>query len=162
MAERNAVVGICDAQAEADACIGELRGSGFDPGKVSVAGKGGALRGGLRSRLSGPDPFFIPGIGPLVVFGPLAGWVVDAIERAAVIGGLSTLGVALYGIGIPENAIIRYETALRSGRFLVIAHGSAEETARARDVLETVIASRIDIHPYLGGDRPAAQTAMVE
>jgi hypothetical protein len=155
MNERNAVVGICDSLAEAEAGVKAFEGTGFDMGKLSVAGKEGAFRDGLRSRLSGPAPFVIPGIGPLIVYGPLADWIAGALESGIAIGDLSTLGLALYDVGIPENAIIRYEAALKSGRFLFIAHGTAEETAQAQDVLEATVASRIDIHPYFRTDAPA-------
>ena len=39
--------------------------------------------------------FLIPGIGPLLVAGPLVGWIVGALEGAALLGGLSVLGAAL-------------------------------------------------------------------
>ena len=73
--------------------------------------------------LFGSAFFFIPGIGPLIVFGPLVAWIVGGLEGAVVVGGLSALGAALYGIGIPKDSIMQYETALKSDEFLVIAHG---------------------------------------
>lgn len=155
MAERNAVVGICESSAEVEACIGELRGAGFDLAKLSVVG--GDRHAGERvvpCHTPG-ERMTIPGIGPLVVSGRLAGWIAAALEGGVVIGGLSTLGAALYGIGIPESDILRYEASLESGRFLVMVHGTAAETAQARDALETVMASRIEIHPYLGDDARA-------
>ena len=90
--------------------------------------------------------FFIPGIGPLIVFGPLVGWIVGALEGAVVVGGLSALGAALYSIGIPKDSIMQYETALKSDKFLVIAHGTAGEVAKAKSILEATGAAQIAAH----------------
>ena len=149
MTERNAVVGICESRIEAAACVRELGETGFDLAKLSVAGRRGTLSSGPRGRLPGSAIFLIPGIGRLVASGPLAGWIAGALEGAVAIGGLTTVGVALYGIGVPESDIFRYEAALESGRLLVIACGPAEEAAQARNALETAGAARIAIHPYL-------------
>jgi len=80
------------------------------------------------------------------VFGPLVGWIVGALEGAAVVGGLSALGAGLYSIGIPKNSIMQYETALKSDKFLVIAHGTANEVAKARGILETTGAAHVVAH----------------
>jgi hypothetical protein len=96
--------------------------------------------------LFGSAFFFIPGLGPLIVFGPLVGWIVGALEGAVVVGGLSALGAALYSIGIPKDSIMQYETALKSDKFLVIAHGTADEVAKAKSILETSGAAQILAH----------------
>ena len=80
------------------------------------------------------------------MFGPLVGWIVGALEGAVVVGGLSALGAALYSIGIPKDSIMQYETALKSDKFLVIAHGTADEVAKAKSILETSGASQILVH----------------
>jgi hypothetical protein len=100
----------------------------------------------LWGLLFGSALFIIPGIGPLVVLGPLVGWIVGALEGAVVMGGLSALGAALYGIGIPKDSIMKYETALKSDKFLVIAHGTADEVAKAKSILKTTGAAEIDAH----------------
>jgi hypothetical protein len=41
----------------------------------------------------------------------------------------------LYSLGIPKDSILLYETALRTGKFILIAHGAEEEAIRARDIL---------------------------
>ena len=83
------------------------------------------------------------------MFGPLVGWIVGALEGAVVVGGLSALGAALYSIGIPKNSIMQYETALKSDKFLVIAHGTADEVAKAKSILETTGAAQIAAHQGL-------------
>lgn len=51
------------------------------------------------------------------------------------IGGLNTVGTGLHGIGIPKNNLLQYETALKSGKFVVIAHGNEEEATCARQTI---------------------------
>ena len=85
--------------------------------------------------LFGSALFIIPGVGPLMVFGPLVAMIVAGLEGAAVVGGLSALGAGLYGLGIPKDSVIKYETALKSDKFLLIAHGSADDVAKAKSVL---------------------------
>src|ERR1035437_7395351 len=155
MAENNAVVGIYNSHTEAEASIKELQRSGFDMKKLSIVGKDyhteehvvgyyntgdrikvwgklGAYWGGFWGLLFGSALFVIPGIGPLFVFGPLAGWIFGALEGAVVIGGLSALAAALYSIGIPHDSSVQYETAIKSDKFLVVAHGTADEVAKAK------------------------------
>ncbi len=52
----------------------------------------------------------------------------------------------MYSIGIPKDSIIQYEVDLTADSFLVMAHGSAEELARAKTVLSTINPSRIDTY----------------
>src|SRR5690348_12993901 len=143
MAENSAVVGICNSHIEAEAIVRELQRSGFDMKKLSIVGKDyhteeqvvgyyntgdrmkfwgklGVFWGGFWGLLFGWALFIVPGIGPLTVFGPLAGWIAGAVEGAVVLGGLSALGAGLYSIGISKDSIVKYETALKSDKFLVI------------------------------------------
>jgi len=78
----------------------------------------------------------IPGLGPILVAGPLVAWIVGALEGAVVVGGLSALGAGLYSIGIPKDSIVKYETAIKTDQFLVIAHGTAAEVATAKKIIE--------------------------
>jgi hypothetical protein len=61
---------------------------------------------------------------------------VGALEGAVVVGGLSALGAGLYSIGIPKDSIVKYETAIKTDQFLVIAHGTAAEVATAKKIIE--------------------------
>jgi hypothetical protein len=54
------------------------------------------------------------------------------LEGAVVVGGVSALGAGLCSIGIPKDSIVKYETALRTDQFLVIAHGTTAEVARQK------------------------------
>jgi len=87
----------------------------------------------------------IPLIGHLVVLGYLASVAAAGIQNAVVVGGLSALGAALYSLGIPKNSVLEYETAVKEDGFLVLAHGSADEVARAKSVLAATNPKRIDL-----------------
>jgi hypothetical protein len=106
----------------------------------------GAFWGGVRGLLFGAAFFFIPGIGPVLVAGPLVSWVIAGLEGAVAVGGLSAIGAGLYSIGIPKDSIVRYELALKANKFLLLAHGTAEEVARARDIIATTQAAETAIH----------------
>ena len=85
-------------------------------------------------------------LGPVIVLGPLVGGLVGALGGSVVVGGLSALGAGLYSIGIPQDSIVAYETALKSAQFLVMAHGTDEEVATATRILETTGAAYIAAH----------------
>jgi hypothetical protein len=106
----------------------------------------GAFWGGLWGWLFGAAFFAIPGIGPVLVAGPLVAWMVGALEGAVVIGGLPAVGAGLYSIGIPKDSIVRYETALKSDKFLLIAHGAAEEVAKAKEIIQRTSPVELNIH----------------
>jgi hypothetical protein len=167
--EHNAVVGIFNSHQEAESSVKELQLAGFDMTKLSIVGKDyhteehvvgfynagdrmkvwgkqGAFWGGFWGMLFGSALFVMPGIGPFFVFGPLAIWIVGALEGAAIVGGLSALAAALFSIGIPHDSSILYETALKSNKFLVIAHGTSGQVTQAKSILETAGASQADIH----------------
>ena len=78
---------------------------------------------------------FLAGIGPLLAAGPLVGWMIGGLESAAVVGGLSALGAGLSSIGIPDDSIIEYETQIKAGKFVVIAHGSPNEVSKTKGTL---------------------------
>ena len=169
MSNQNSVVGIYNTHTEAETAVKELQKSGFDMKKLSVVGKDyhteenvvgfynagdrmkywgklGAFWGGLWAILFGSAFFVIPGLGQLVVLGPLVMIIVSALEGALVTGGLTALGAGLYSIGIPKDSIIKYETALKSDKFLVIAHGSAGEVAKAKSILEATSKEDLVVH----------------
>lgn len=154
----NLVVAIYKSHTEAESAIKELQEGGFDMKKLSIVGrdyhtdekvvgyyntgdrmklwgKTGAFWGGIWGLLFGSALFVIPGVGPLVMAGPIVGWLLGALEGAVVIGGLSAIGAGLYGLGIPKDSVLLYETAIKTGNFVVVAHGSGIEAAEARRIL---------------------------
>ncbi len=169
MSDKNTAVAVYDRHGKAEAAIKELQRAGFDMKRLSIVGKEyhtdehvvgyynagdrmqywgklGAFWGGLWGLLFGSAFFFIPGIGPLVVAGPLVTWIVGALEGAVVVGGLSALGAGLYSIGIPKDSILKYETAIKSDKFLVVAHGTPDEVTRAQQILSNTSSSEAQLH----------------
>ena len=167
--KQNSVVSIFNTHIEAEDAVKELQKSGFDMKKLSIVGKDyhteenvagyyntgdrvkywgkfGAFWGGLWGFLFGSAFFIIPGIGPIVVGGPLVTWIIGALEGAVVVGGLSAIGAALISIGIPKDSVLKYETSLKSNKFLLVAHGTAEEVEHALNILEVTKATETTVH----------------
>lgn len=170
---KNSVVAIFKTHVEAEEAIKELQKGGFDMKKLSIVGRDrhteehvvgyynagdrmkywgslGAFWGGLWGLLFGAAVFWIPGLGPLVVGGPLVSWIVAALEGAAVMGGLSALGAGLYSIGIPKDSIVKYEHEIANDRYLVVAHGTNEEVGHAKNILDTTGARGVETHSHVG------------
>ncbi len=99
----------------------------------------------------------IPFLGHVVVLGYLGAMAISAIESAVVVGGASALGAALYSIGVPKDSVIDYEAAVKADAFLVTAHGSATEVARAKTILGTFNPSRLDVHTGVDAARTTDQ-----
>jgi hypothetical protein len=155
----NIAVGIYPTHVEAENVIRGLEKSGFDMKKLSIVGKDyhtdehvvgyystgdrmmawgkfGAFWGGLWGLLFGSAFFLIPGVGPMLMAGPLVAAIVSGLENVAVVGGVSALVAALVSIGVPKSNAIEYETELVAGKFVLIVHGTKEETARAKTLLQ--------------------------
>jgi hypothetical protein len=109
-------------------------------------GKVGAFWGGFWGLLFGSALFMIPGLGPVLAAGPVVAWIVAGLEGAVAVGGLGVLGAGLYSIGIPKDSIVKYETAIRSDQFVLIAHGTAAEVAKARDIIHTTHPAEVNVH----------------
>jgi uncharacterized membrane protein len=169
MSNTNSVVAVFASHDQAEDAIRELQKDGFDMKKLSIVGKDyhtdehvvgyyttgdrmlywgkmGAFWGGFWGLLLGSGFFWVPGIGQLLVAGPLVAWIVGALEEAAMFGGLSALGAGLYSIGIPKNGIVKYETEVKNGKLLLIAHGTADEVQRAKDLLNQTRAETTTVH----------------
>jgi uncharacterized membrane protein len=169
MSEKNSVVAIFESHNQAEDAVRELQKSGFDMKKLSIVGKDyhtdehvvgyyntgdrmmywgklGVFWGGLWGMLFGSALFIVPGVGPLLVAGPLVAWIVGALEGAAVMGGISVLGAALVSIGVPENSVVQYEGKVKAGKFLLILHGMPQEVERAKDCLDNTEATETTVH----------------
>ena len=161
MSNENAGVAILNTHSDAENAVKELQRSGFDLKKLSIVGKDyhseenvlgyynagdrmnywgkqGAFWGGIWGLLLGSAFFMIPGVGPLLVAGPLVSAIVGGLEGAVLVGGASVLGAGLYSIGIPSDSILQYESAIKSEKFILVAHGSTAELDRARDILKSM------------------------
>ena len=165
----------------AEAAVKKLTAAGFEMKNLSVVGKGyhtdekvvgfynagdrikfwgkrGAFWGGLWGMFFGGLFLTIPVVGHVIVLGYLASMAIYGIENAIVVGGISALGAALYGIGVPKDSVIQYETALKADSFLVMAHGTAEEVERAKAILGTAKPSQLDVHASVKAAESADRT----
>jgi len=59
---------------------------------------------------------------------------------------LSAIGAAMYGIGIPKDSVIQYETELKADKFMLLVHGTPDEAVRARAILGTAKPLRLDAY----------------
>lgn len=142
MGEHNAVVAICNTHTEIEAAIKELKEASFNVKKLSIVGKDyhtdkhvvGYYNTGDCMKYWGTA---IPGIGPVLIAGPLLRWVLGALEETVVTGGMTVIGAALNNLGISKDSVLNYETALKSSKFILLAHGTAEEVAHAQRIIQT-------------------------
>ena len=169
MARENAVVAIYHTHVDAEAAVKELQKAGYDMTKLSIVGKDyhteehvtgyystgdrmkywgklGAFWGGIWGLLFGTAFFAIPGLGPILAAGPIVVWIVGALEGAVVVGGLDALAAGLYSIGIPKDSVLKYETALKTDKFLLIAHGSPAETTKAQQIFRATPVADLGVH----------------
>jgi uncharacterized membrane protein len=155
---QSATIAIYDTHEQADAAVKALQKSGFDLRRLSIVGKDfrteehalgyyntgdrvrfwgrtGAFWGGLAGILFSSAFLIIPVVGHVIILGPLVASLIGGLEGAAVAGGTSALFAALVGLGIPKDSVVQYENEVKAGRFLVLAQGTTEEVARARETL---------------------------
>lgn len=172
----NSVIAVFNSHDQAEHAVKELEKAGFDMKQLSIVGKGyhteenvvgyynagdrmlywgsqGAFWGGFWALLFGSGFFLVPAVGPLLVAGPLVAVIVSVLESALLVGGVSALGAALVSIGIPNNSVLQYEASVKSGQFLMVAHGSAEEVEQAKTLLASSGAARTQMYLV---DEPAA------
>ncbi|OGV56506.1 MAG: permease [Lentisphaerae bacterium GWF2_44_16] len=114
--------------------------------RMKVWGKTSAFWGGLSGVIFGSALFWIPGLGPLIVAGPLVGWLVGTLDGALVVDGMSPIGAVFYSLNIPTDSILRYEKVLTAGKFILLVHGSMDETINAKKILESTEPETLEHH----------------
>ena len=167
----NSTVGLFSSHLDAESAIKELEKSGYDMKQLSIVGKDyqteenvvgyyntgdrmatwgkyGLFWGWIWGLLFGSAFLIIPGLGAVMVGGPMVSWIIGALETAFVTGGLTAIGGALASIGIPKDSVIRYETALKAHKFMLIVHGTAQEVEKAKDILMENNAEEAIVHNH--------------
>lgn len=162
-------VAVYELHSQAESAVKALHKAGFDMTKVSIVGKDyeteqhvtgflnvgdramifakyGAIWGGLMGILFGSAMMFIPIVGHVIVLGPLAATLISGVRGAVVVGGVSALVGGLMSIGIPKDSVLRYETALKANKFMLVIHGDATEIMRARELLGATGLTSFDHH----------------
>jgi uncharacterized membrane protein len=163
------VVAIYESHSGAESAIKGLQKAGLDMKRFSIVGKDfqteehalgfytsgdrikfwggqGAFWGSLWGILFGGAFFFIPVMGPVVVMGPLIAAMVAALEGAAVGGAAGAFVAALTSLGIPKDSVVKYETEVKAGKFLILGRGTADMIEQARGVLGTLSPSQLTAH----------------
>jgi uncharacterized membrane protein len=172
MNKNDTVIAVFETHEAADAAVRNLAKEGFALKDLSVVGKGyhtednavgfynigdrvrfwgkrGLVWGGLWGMFFGGLFLTIPVVGHVIVLGYLAVVAASAIEGAVTVGGISAIGAALASIGVPHDSVVQYETVLKADSFLVMAHGTAEEMARAHDLLAKANPASVETHTRL-------------
>jgi hypothetical protein len=170
MTASESVVAVFKTHTDAETAVKKLNIAGFDVSHLSIIGKGyhtdehvvgfynqgdrirfwgarGAFWGGLWGLFFGGVFITLPLTGPIIVLGYLATTLIAAIEGAVLVGGVSAIASALYGLGIPKDSVLAYETALKADAFLVLAHDRSSRVALARKVLQEAGATQVESHP---------------
>ena len=106
----------------------DFLGISYGDGKerIRVWSEQGALWGSLAGLLAGASgPFFVPGVGMLLVAGP----IINAITGAAVGAGLMAgsavathLSNALHRLGIPDRQLDELHQAIMDGKTVLLIH----------------------------------------
>jgi hypothetical protein len=158
---QNALVTICDGYADVEAALRKLGNRSFDLANVSVVGRElpserdvmGCYGNGGRSKYCGPlsvfweglwemlngwGVFYVPRMGWVLVAGPFTQGMIAGAQNSALFSGLTTVGSALYGLGIPFEEVVQYEQRLQQNQLLLIIHGSAALVDNARLLLKAV------------------------
>ena len=146
------VIGVFDSYDQAEKAVAELRQSGYDTNEISIVAKGeqgqnggdeegdttlgmdtvagctttGGVLGGLAGLAMGAGALAIPGFGPIIAAGPIAG----------LLSGAATGGVAggLIDWGIPEEQGKHYEDEVKKGKILAAVRTHEQKIDNAAEI----------------------------
>ena len=156
--DASVVVAVYEGYREAEHGVRELRKAGVEMKSVSIAakdlctgedvvgyystgdrmkywGKTGSVWGEFWGLLSGSALFEIPGIGPVLVAGPLVNWILKRLEEGIAVDGISAVGSGLLSIGIPTTTVMQYESALKNDKYILLVHGGPQTLAVAEGLI---------------------------
>ena len=172
------VIAVYHDHAAAEAAVRRLQYEGFPIENISIIGKDfqtteqplgfvtagsgakegakfGAWTGSLFGLLVAPAFLILPGVGTLIVLGPLAALLVSGVEGAlagAAFGGLT--GV-LVGLGMSQDQAIRFEAQITAGKFLVTLQGDAKTIGRAKALFAIGTDESADVFGLVSEPAPA-------
>jgi hypothetical protein len=169
MSQENSVVAIYTSMDDAEEAVRKLGTEGFPIQHVSIIARDigsekkvhgfvtacdvakstartGAWVGGIFGLLIGAAFVWVPGVGPLVVAGSLTAVLLGGLEGA--VGGAAVSGLLgwLLSLGISKKHILKYEESVKAGKYLVIAHGTADNVAKAKQILEGTHPAELEVH----------------
>lgn len=156
------VIGVFDSREQAEKAVNEMRNSGFDTNEISIVAKddrqqiaenqkddmdlgdisdgtatGGAI-GGLAGLALGAGALAIPGLGPIIAAGPIAG----------LLSGAATGGIAggLIDWGLPEERGRHYEEEVRKGGILAAVTTEEQNINDAANIMRSWGARDVETH----------------
>ncbi len=168
MSASNAVIGVYESVQDAEKAVKALLDQGVPAEQVSIVGQDlhsetrvhgfvttgdvaksgartGAWVGGLFGVLTGAALLFVPGVGALVVLGPLAAGAVSAAEGATAGGGIG----AVLGHFIAKRHVPKYSRHLAEGKYLVVRHAPQAAEAEAGLLRQDTAAVDVEHHDDL-------------
>src|SRR5580658_5955601 len=154
----SSVVAVYPDHTTAERAVRQLHEAGFALGDLSIVGRDfqvteepygfvslgdyakagaetGAWFGGMFGLFIGVGFLILPGLGLVVVAGPIAAALLAGIEGALAGTALGGLAGALVGWGVPKDRALKYEKQVKGGKFLVLVRSIPEVVARARSEL---------------------------
>jgi hypothetical protein len=157
------VIGVFDDYERAAEAVEKLKPSGFKAEQISLVGRSVeelrplvsemsdqhadklitrfAIFGAIGGALAGIATIVIPGLGAMVIAGPL----LAAFSGAAAGTALGVVAGALAHFDIPEDEAKIYEGHLSAGKVLVAVHTSQQqERVTAEEIFDTAGAIEVD------------------
>ena len=141
--QRNATVAVYGDLDQAEEAVRTLEHGGFEMAQLSIVARG---MNEERHVIGFDTPAVRAGVGPVAVGGYLTYLLITAVVGA----GFGALTATLSTLGIPADAVIRYETALRADKQILIAHGTTADVERAREILAQTAAESVEVHHGAG------------
>lgn len=124
---------------------------GDEAERIRVWSEQGALWGSLAGLVAGASGLLIvPGVGALLVAGPVINAIAGAVLGAGVMAGsaLATrLGIALHRFGIPEDKLDQLHQAIMDGKTLLLIHCGNEDPQALQQRLRWQGADSITVLP---------------
>ena len=136
MSQANSFVCICETREEALRAMYNLESAHISRETLSTATRdipSGADE--ANDYNVGAQTLVVPGIGPLLVSGPLASWILKALDNEAGKGDESVLDVVFANLGVPRARTLSYEASLKASGHLLILHGLPNAVADAVKVI---------------------------
>ena len=143
----SSVMAVYPDRSAAERAVRQLHEAGFELGDLSIVGRdfqkteelygfvsrgdyvkagapAGALFGGLFGMFIGAGFLVLPGLGLVVVAGPIAAALLAGIEGA--VAGATLVGRRGCSVGwdVPKDRALKYETEVTGGKFLVLVRPS--------------------------------------
>ena len=165
----SSVVAVYPDHPAAERAVRQLHEAGFAIGDISIVGRDfqetdrpygfvsrsdyakagaetGAWFGGLFGLCLGAGFLILPGLGLVVVAGPIAAALLAGIEGGLAGTALGGLAGALIGWDVPKDRALKYETEVKGGKFLVFVRSIPEVVARAHSLLAPPVPDHINVY----------------